>query len=209
MKNIKTPVQSFTTTDKQVLEASYLVSLRISQTGKPHTIGETLIIPVANDLVTSILGQAAATKLDIVSLSNNTVFQRIGEMAAQVKEKLIQNIKQSRFFAIKIDENTDLTNFTQLMAYIRFEKEQDVHEEFLFYEPLPNNATASEIFKKLNEFMTQHDINLKNCMGVCSDAARAMVGFTKAFMLKLKNLLLLHIVVYIMKRLPQNQCSRN
>lgn len=143
MKNIKTSVQSFTTTNKQALEASYLVSLRIAQTGKPHTIGETLILPAAKDLVTSILGQAAATKLDVVSLSNNAVSRRIGEMAAQVKEKLIQNIKQSRFFAIQIDESTDLTNFAQLMAYIRFEKEQDIHEEFLFCEPLPNNTTAN------------------------------------------------------------------
>jgi len=52
LKNIKTPVQSFTTTNKQALEASYLVSLKIAQTDKPHTSGETLILPAVKDLVT-------------------------------------------------------------------------------------------------------------------------------------------------------------
>ena len=73
------------------------------------------------------------------------------------------------------------------MAFVRFEKEQDIlHEEFLFCEPLPNNTTANEIFKKLNEFMTQHDINWKNCVEVCFGEARAMVGCYEGVRAKIK-----------------------
>lgn len=145
MKSNKRSLHSFTTINKRAVEASYLVSLRIAQTAKTHTIGESLILPAAKDIVSSILGPTAADKLNVISLSDDTVSRRINEMAAQVKQTLIENIKQSKYFAIQFDESTDVTNFAQLMAYIRFERESVIEEEFLFCEPLPHHTTADEI----------------------------------------------------------------
>lgn len=42
--------KSFTAVNSKALEASYRVSLRIAQTGKPHTIGENIILPAAKDI---------------------------------------------------------------------------------------------------------------------------------------------------------------
>ncbi len=103
-----------------IVEASYFVSLRIAKTGKPHTIGEILILPAAKEIVNSILGPNAASKLNTMSLSNDTVSRRIEEMSGQIKDVLIERIHRSLHFAIQFDESTDVTNFAQLMVYIRY-----------------------------------------------------------------------------------------
>jgi len=136
-----------------------LVSLRIAQTGKAHTIGKNLILPAAKDIVGCLLGPQAAKKLDLVPLSDNTVSRRIHDLASEVKKILIQRIQQSRFFAIQLDESTDVTNFAQLMMYVRYEYEQAVEEEFLFCESLPSRTTANEIFKKVDDFVVADELN--------------------------------------------------
>ena len=40
------------------------------------------------------------------------------------------------------------------MAYVRYEAEHLLEEEFLFSEALRGNITASEIFNTINEFIT-------------------------------------------------------
>ena len=60
-------------------------------------------------------------KLDVVPLSDNTVSRRIQDLASEVKKILIQRIQKSKFFAIELDESTDVANFAQLMMYVRYE----------------------------------------------------------------------------------------
>ena len=92
MKQSRSKLKSFTAANSQALKASYLVSLRIAQTGKPHTIGESLILPAAKDIVSSILGQNAAKKLDVVPLSDNAVSRRIHDLASDVKSILVKRL---------------------------------------------------------------------------------------------------------------------
>ena len=54
-------------------EASFQVSYRIAQTGKAHTIAETLIKPCAREMVRCVLDDGSAKKIDVIPLSNNTV----------------------------------------------------------------------------------------------------------------------------------------
>jgi hypothetical protein len=97
-------------------------------------------------------------------------------MAAEVKETLIQKVKKSKYFALQVDESTDLANSAQLMTYIRYDTEKAIEEEFLFCKPLSGHTTALEIFNKIDNFITTNEIQWENCVGVCSDGARAMTG---------------------------------
>jgi hypothetical protein len=45
-----------TTVSSKALLASYQVAYRIAQNKKPHTIGESLILPAAIDMVQTMLG---------------------------------------------------------------------------------------------------------------------------------------------------------
>ncbi|KAL4126110.1 hypothetical protein QTP88_010339 [Uroleucon formosanum] len=62
----------FNNIDRKYFRASYLVSLRFLKDGKPHTVGETLILPAAKDIVQIILGEKAAKELGKIPLSNNS-----------------------------------------------------------------------------------------------------------------------------------------
>ncbi|XP_026818962.1 protein FAM200B-like [Rhopalosiphum maidis] len=63
MKSTKKIISSFSGSTEKAVEASFLVSLRIAKCGKPHTIGEELILPAAKDMVTCMLGVPSAKNL--------------------------------------------------------------------------------------------------------------------------------------------------
>ncbi|XP_056243076.1 zinc finger BED domain-containing protein 5 [Seriola aureovittata] len=123
-----------------------------------------------------MIGEAAAAKLDAIPMSDNTIQRHISDMADDVKEQVLDAIRESPFFSIQLDESTDVANCATLMVYVRFIKELNVQEEFLFCHPLPARTTAAEIFKALNDFIQEHHIDWSRCCGICTDGARAMTG---------------------------------
>ena len=77
---------------------------------KALAIGESLVMPAAKILVKNAIGVEAASKLETVSLSNNTVKNRI-EMSIDIADQVISVVKGSKFgFSMQLDESTDITN---------------------------------------------------------------------------------------------------
>ena len=72
-----------------VVKASYEVALLVAKNMKAHTIGESLVMPAAKILVKHVIGEEAAAKLESVSLSNNTVKNRIKEMSVDIADQVI------------------------------------------------------------------------------------------------------------------------
>ena len=176
MQQSRKLIRKFTTSNEKSLKASYLVSLRIAKTAQPHTIAKRLILPVAKDLVENLIGEAQARKLDQVPVSNNTVCRRIQDMADYSKSQLVRRMAESPFFAIQLDESTDVTNFPQLLVYVQYIYDFEMIEDFLFCKPLEGRTTSVEIFKVLNDFIEQNGISWEKCVWVCSDGACAMIG---------------------------------
>lgn len=73
IKLSKTIMSSFSGSTKKAVEASFFVSLKIAKCGKAHTTGEELWLPDAKDMVTCMLGEQHAQKLNMISSSNDTV----------------------------------------------------------------------------------------------------------------------------------------
>lgn len=67
--------------DDNGLHASYNISLLIAKSGKPHTIGEDLILPAISEVIRTVLHKPASDIIKKICLSNNTVQRRIYEMA--------------------------------------------------------------------------------------------------------------------------------
>ena len=64
--------------------ASFKVAYRIAKCKEPHTIAEELVLPAALDLVSTLIGESIAQKLNAVPLSkfsNNTICRRIDKIS--------------------------------------------------------------------------------------------------------------------------------
>lgn len=52
----------------------------------------------------------------------------------------------------------------------------NIIEELLFCKPIFGDTKAQTLFDITNDFMNCNNINWENCLGVCTDGARAMAG---------------------------------
>ncbi|KAJ8897020.1 hypothetical protein PR048_002366 [Dryococelus australis] len=74
--------------DNDGLRASYNISLLKAKSGKPHTIGEQIILPAIEEVLKTVLHKSAYDILKRIPLSNNTVQRRIDEMSYDVENVL-------------------------------------------------------------------------------------------------------------------------
>jgi hypothetical protein len=140
----KGQTMSFSGVNMKAIETmSYKVSLRIAKAGRPHTIGESLLQPAAEDMASSVLGEKVAKQRESIPLSN--VSRRISDMASNIKKQLMENVKVSKYYSVQLDESTDVSNMAHLLTFIRSEDEESVKEE-LFCEPLLARTTSNDFF---------------------------------------------------------------
>ena len=114
------------------MTAFYEVSLQVAKAKKPHNIGETLIKPCLVACADILLGESAIAKMKQVSLPNNTVKNRIDNMASDIKSQLTPKIKPSPVFGIQLDESFDIASLSQLMVFVRYIHSQVIEEDLLF-----------------------------------------------------------------------------
>ena len=107
---------------------------------KPFTIGEELILPATKDICCELLGEVK--KIAQVPLSASAVTQRIEDIAEEIAEdietQLLERINTSPWYALQVDESTDIDN-KAILVY--------VHEDMLCALSLPTKTTAAELFK--------------------------------------------------------------
>ena len=73
----------------------------------------------------------------------------IDELAADVRAQLVAKLPKADYFALQLDESTDVSNDPQLLAFV---DQNEMQEEYLFCKQLPGRKTSSEIFKVIEQF---------------------------------------------------------
>ena len=74
-----------------------------------------------------------------------------------------------------------------LMVNVHYEYEGELKEEFLFFAALPQRTAALEISKTIIHYIENNGLDIKNCLGVCSDDAAAMIGEKSEAIKRIKN----------------------
>ncbi|KAI2646338.1 Zinc finger BED domain-containing protein 5 [Labeo rohita] len=149
----KRNLSKHTSVSNRCLEASYYVSKRVSKLGKPHTIADALILPAAKDICQVMFGENFAQQISDIPLSNDTVSRRISDMASDVKEQLLANIMQSQYYALQLDETTDVAGLAQLLTYVRYVKNANIEEDILFCLSFPEHTTGEALFEVLDGYL--------------------------------------------------------
>lgn len=172
--------------NEKVQLASYKVAHRVAMENEPHTIAERLILPSAIDMVSTVLDEKSAEKLKSIPLSNNTVSQRIHDIADNLEEQLVSRLKKAGCFSIQLDESTDVSNCATLLVYIRYPWEKDFMEDLLCCLNIPAGTTGEDIFRVLDDYMVKSGLDWGNCAGVTSDGAANMTGRKSGVVARIK-----------------------
>ena len=81
-------MNAFTSSSKNSddgLKASYNISLLIAKAGKPHTIGEELILPALKEVIKTVLHKSPERVIKSIPLSDNSVQRSVDKMAENVE----------------------------------------------------------------------------------------------------------------------------
>lgn len=171
----------FAQQNQKLVEASYDIALLIAREKKPHTIGETLVKPCILSSVQKVIGDEESNKLKQMSLSDKNVKRRNDDMAADVKTQLISLLHKFTYFSLQCDESTDVSQCAQLMVYCRFINENKLCEELLFCKKLEETYKGSDVFKLMDDFLEENNLNWESVAGISTDGAPAMLGFISGF----------------------------
>ncbi|GFX36618.1 zinc finger MYM-type protein 6 [Trichonephila clavipes] len=125
-------LKKFTTIPQKSLLASLEVSYLKRKTMKPHTIGESLILPAATKMTSIMHGDKYGNELKTISSSRDTVSRWISEMSRNIESEVIKCKENSSVFALQLDETTDITKISQLIIYVRFIFNEDITETCFF-----------------------------------------------------------------------------
>ena len=119
-------------------------------------------------------------------MSNDTIKRRIQEISEGVLQQIIASVKRSRKFSLQLDKTTDIGNDVQLMVFVQYIDTNDYMKQFWFCRPLAKNTTGEQIFKKVDLFFKEHQLERSDCVSVCADGAQSMMGCKKGFISFLK-----------------------
>ena len=172
----------FSPPEKPLLLASYEAAYQIVKSKKPHTVEKELIKSCILKIADIVLGKEAAKKLQQVSLSNDVIHNRIIDMSEDILEQVIADIKASPVtISLQVDESTDVSNCSQLIAVVRYVKNKKIEESFLFCQSLETITKAKDVFDMIKEFFMKHQLHLDKIGSICTDEAPAMLGNRSGF----------------------------
>ena len=143
--------------------------------------------PYAMEMAKSVLGVEAEKKLSLVPLSNDIISSRIRDLSEEILQQAIADIKTSPTkVSLQLDESTDVSLCSQLLVFVRYVKEKEVVQEFLFCEPLKTTTKAVDIFNIVKKFFLNHEMSLDMVGLLCTDEAPAMLGNKFGFASRVK-----------------------
>jgi hypothetical protein len=64
--------------------------------------------------------EEAARKIQLVSLSDNTIQRRIQDCASNALDELVRRLRLRESFAIELDESTDVVNLAVLLVFVGY-----------------------------------------------------------------------------------------
>ena len=111
-------VKKMSTANAKTLKPSYLVSKILAKVGAPQVYGEKLIKPAMLACASEVLGKDAASALNKISLSSDTIPRRQDEMASFVEDKIVEILRKTKF-SLQTDEST-IHSQAILLVYVRF-----------------------------------------------------------------------------------------
>ncbi|XP_061092579.1 protein FAM200A-like [Conger conger] len=175
-KNLTSQQMFFTRAKSQseaAVKASFIVAEEIAKSARSFTEGEFLKSCMMK--VCDVLCPDNRQILANVSLSRNTVADRVCEMATDLRTQLMERSKDIIAYCLAVDESTDMTDTAQLAIFIRgVDSSLCVTEEILDIKSMHGTTTEKYIFEKVCQSVTDMKLPWNKLIGLTTDGAPAM-----------------------------------
>ena len=110
----------------------------------------------------------------ISKTSQNKLIKCCGEV---ITDKIINDVKESKFFTIIADEAADASHKEQMSLVLRFvDSEMNVREEFISFLQCKWGLTGANLAKLILEALDTLTLSIENCRGQGYDGAGAVAG---------------------------------
>ena len=113
----QTALQKYCKTDNDIIQTSYEISELIAKKLKPHM--EREFVKECIVAAAKLIAPEKVAVFEKISLSRRTVSSRIQKMGDNIEKTLKDKAQDFEFFALALDETTDITNTAQLAIFIR------------------------------------------------------------------------------------------
>jgi hypothetical protein len=91
------------------LNTRYAVAEIVAKKMKSHRVAESVILSACRKIVNNMFGEEYEEEILKIPISDNTISRRIQDLSQDFQSQVITNIKEAEFFAIQLDEATDVT----------------------------------------------------------------------------------------------------
>lgn len=86
------------------------------------------------------------------TIADNTINRRINYIGNYMENEILKRVHSSPFFAIELDESTDITNLANLQVFVRYINGDYVQEELLFCRRFKERTTGEDLFKLTDKY---------------------------------------------------------
>lgn len=157
------------------VRASFVLAELIAKSSKPFTEGQFIkeCMVKAAEIVCPDKRQA----FENISLSANTVVERINELANDLQKQLTRLSCDFEAFSLAVDESTDVTDVAQCAIFVRgVDSQLKVTEELLDLVPMKGTTTGADIMDKLEASVEKAGLKWDKLVCLATDGAPSMVG---------------------------------
>jgi len=125
-----------------------------------------------------------------ISLSRRTITRRIEDIGDNLQQQLEQKVQNFNFFAIALDESTDVVDTAQLLIFVRgIDSEFNIMEELAALQSMKSRTMGEDIYKEVLACVQKLKLEWKYLCGVTTDGAPSMIGSDVGAVARIKNLL--------------------
>ena len=92
-------------------------------------------------------------------------------------EKLVADVKESKYYTILTDEARDCSLKEQIALILRFvDKNSNIREEFVPFLECSYGLSSQSLFKTIKEFLDSDGVDISDCRSQGYDGAGAVAG---------------------------------
>ncbi|XP_055726157.1 general transcription factor II-I repeat domain-containing protein 2-like [Salvelinus fontinalis] len=167
------------------VKASFILAEEIAKSARPFTEGDFI-----KNCMIKVCDEVCPEKRQLflnVSLSRNTIAERVDQLSINLKEQLVKKGKDFIAYSLAVDESTDISDIAQLSIFIRgVDSSLSVTEEFLALRPMHGTTTGHDLYEEVSRCVNEMELPWEKLVGLTTDGAPAMCGHRSGLVAKIR-----------------------